>query len=422
METNKKTSRAKSRVKVITLAVIALFCIATIYAAASNTSTVTINLDGVDTRITTLKTDANEILRQAGIEVSDNDIVDLSGFESGSDSVIRVSRAYNIVITDGASSSKYLANGTVSDAFGNFGITLNDGDEVNFELTESLYEGMEICISRAFPVNIKADGKVVTVNMASGTVSDALDKAVVIVNDDDEISASLDTALTGKTDIVISRVTFKERTVKEEIPFQTVKKNSTDLYAGQSKVEVKGVKGEKQVTYRDKYVDGKLQGSEAITSLTTKAPVNEVKLTGTKKKAAAVKASTNKSGAVLANGVKTISRLTPPASLTLNGRVPTSYKKTITGTASAYSGGGLTATGRSVMPGYIAVNPKQIPYHTKMWIVSNDGRYVYGYASAEDTGGFTKWTGSRATLCDLYMATEAQCSAFGRRTVTIYIL
>ena len=57
-----------------------------------------------------------------------------------------------------------------------------------------------------------------------------------------------------------------------------------------------------------------------------------------------------------------------------------------------------------------------------MWIVSNDGKFVYGYSFAEDTGGFTKWTGNRATLCDLYMNTYSECSRFGRRGVTIYVL
>ena len=72
------------------------------------------------------------------------------------------------------------------------------------------------------------------------------------------------------------------------------------------------------------------------------------------------------------------------------------------------------------MPGRVAVNPKQIPYGTKMYIVSSDGKYVYGYSVAADTGGFT-WNGS-GTLIDLYMYSYADCVNFGRRTVEVYIL
>lgn len=42
------------------------------------------------------------------------------------------------------------------------------------------------------------------------------------------------------------------------------------------------------------------------------------------------------------------------------------------------------------MPGHIAVNPKQFPYGTELYIVSLDGKFVYGYCMAADTGGFAR--------------------------------
>lgn len=412
----------RSKAKVITILVIALFCGATIAAAANYSCTITINLDGVETQITTLRTDAYAIIKQAGIELEDTDLVDLSQFEGGSDSTIRISKAYHITVFDnGDKGIQYIANGTVEEALKQVGITLKEGDVVSCKLTDIISEGMEITITRAFPVTIKADGMNVKLNMAGGTVADALDTAVLTVDDDDKISASLDTPLKSGMVITINRISYHENTKTESIAFKTVTKKTSKLYVGQSKIETKGVKGEKIVTYKEKYVDGKLKESKAIATVVTKEPSSEVKLVGTKQRASS--GVTNGAGVKLANGIRTISRLTPPSSLKLTANnVPASYKRKIVGTASAYSGGGVTATGRSVLPGYIAVNPNQIPYHTKMWIVSNDGRYVYGYASAEDTGGFIYWTGSSSTLCDLYMASESQASAFGRRGVTIYIL
>lgn len=424
MHSVKKKGGRFERIKapIIAVLVFTVLGIATICAAAAYTSTVTVKVDGVENQITTLRKDANEILTQAGVVIEENDIVDLSNFEGGTDSTIVVKKAYTITVYDnGGEGVQYRANGTVAEAFEQNGIVLKDGDEISANLEDVIYEGQEIVIARAFPVKITADGETVTVNLAGGCVSDALDKAVLTLDDDDKISASLDTLLEKGMKIKITRISYEERTEKVAIKFKTEKKNTDKLYVGQSKVEKKGVNGEKLVTYKDKVVDGKIKESKEIKTVVTKQPVNEVKLVGTKKKPASA-VNTNSAGAKLANGVRTISRLTPPSSLKLNGNVPTSYKRKIVGTASAYSGGGLTATGRGVMPGYIAVNPRQIPYHTKMWIVSNDGRYVYGYASAEDTGGFINWTGSRATLCDLYMSSESQASAFGRRSVTIYVL
>ena len=80
----------------------------------------------------------------------------------------------------------------------------------------------------------------------------------------------------------------------------------------------------------------------------------------------------------------------------------------------------MTATGSSVRPGVVAVDPREIPYGTEMWIVSSDGKYVYGFARAEDTGGFVHFRNG-ATV-DLYMNSYEECCNWGWRGVKIYIL
>lgn len=117
----------------------------------------------------------------------------------------------------------------------------------------------------------------------------------------------------------------------------------------------------------------------------------------------------------------TISTLTPDVEIALdeNG-IPVNYKKATRVQATAYTyTGNRCSTGVKPQPGYIAVNPKVIPYGTKMYIVSADGKYVYGYAIAADTGGFIK---SRPTNVDLFFDTQAACRYFGRRDVIIYFL
>ncbi len=116
-----------------------------------------------------------------------------------------------------------------------------------------------------------------------------------------------------------------------------------------------------------------------------------------------------------------ISQMVPPSSLTFdeNG-VPENYLYTIEGKSTAYYGGYMTATGSSVRPGVVAVDPREIPYGTEMWIVSGDGRFVYGFARAEDTGGFIYWP--KGATVDLYMNTYADCCVWGWRDVKIYVL
>jgi 3D (Asp-Asp-Asp) domain-containing protein len=54
-----------------------------------------------------------------------------------------------------------------------------------------------------------------------------------------------------------------------------------------------------------------------------------------------------------------------------------------------------------------------------MFIKTTDGKYIYGYAVAADTGGFIK---NYPTGIDLFFDTRGECVDFGVRTAEIYIL
>ena len=138
-------------------------------------------------------------------------------------------------------------------------------------------------------------------------------------------------------------------------------------------------------------------------------------------KVQAVNTNTNVSVSKPVSTSNTISTLKPDIDIILDDKgIPVNYKKSTRVQATAYTyTGNRCSTGVNPQPGYIAVNPKVIPYGTKMYIVSADGKYVYGYAIAADTGGFAK---SRPTNVDLFMETRAACKNFGRRDIIIYFL
>ena len=85
--------------------------------------------------------------------------------------------------------------------------------------------------------------------------------------------------------------------------------------------------------------------------------------------------------------------------------------------ATAYTGGGTTATGTPARYGEIAVDPSYIPYGTVLYIVSDDGRWVYGTATAEDCGGAIN-----GNIIDLYFDDYDTCIQFGRRNCTAYVI
>ncbi|MBQ7936067.1 MAG: 3D domain-containing protein, partial [Clostridia bacterium] len=99
-----------------------------------------------------------------------------------------------------------------------------------------------------------------------------------------------------------------------------------------------------------------------------------------------------------------------------NSSAPAGYKKVVSMTATAYSAGGTTATGRPAQWGVVAVDPKVIPLGTTVYVETSDGKYIYGTAVAADTGGAIK--GNKIDIC---VNTRSEAYSFGRRTVNVYI-
>ena len=108
-----------------------------------------------------------------------------------------------------------------------------------------------------------------------------------------------------------------------------------------------------------------------------------------------------------------------PIELDENG-APVHYAYCIQGHATAYYGDTITSTGTVPVQGTVAVDPRIIPYGTRLYITSADGRYVYGYAVAEDTGGFIYFRNG-ATV-DLFMHSYYDCCEWGWRMANIYVL
>lgn len=218
----------------------------------------------------------------------------------------------------------------------------------------------------------------------------------------------------GTANVQNTGVVYVYETVTEIIKHDYATVKSRDLLKGTVSI-APGSDGEKQTVYKKMMINGVVISSEMVSEVVTKEPVTQVETVGTR-----VVNSSDKA-VMTSNDVKSVSIIKPdkPIELDANG-VPINYADCISGKASAYWGDKWTAVGLESKPGYIAVNPNQIPYGTKMYIVSQDGKYVYGYCIAADTGGFA-YNGS-GRLVDLRFPTESSGSTFGVRMVNIYIL
>ncbi len=278
----------------------------------------------------------------------------------------------------------------------------------DFEVTETETNDKmtSVKISYGYPVYITCGDITHEITFFGGTVKSALKEAGFTPDKYDFVEPKLDTVINETTYIDYTNIDYVKSTKTESIPHATKKVFTTKLKDGEKKVTREGKDGVKKVTLVEKFVNGVSVETEESYKVVSK-PVSEKVSVG--KKATTVSTKGH------------VSTLSPKKEIELdkNG-VPVSYKSKMKVRATAYTHtGNRCSTGVKPQPGYIAVNPKVIPYGTKMFIKTSDGKYIYGYAVAADTGGFIK---RHPTGIDLFFDTESECRKFGVRTAEIYIL
>lgn len=281
------------------------------------------------------------------------------------------------------------------------GITLSADDRYDF--TSLSHNKARIDLHMAFPVVISADKSSHKILLAKGSVADALSKAGITVGPDDLVNVPLTQDVRSDMNIVVQRVTYQTVVQTQPIGHTVNTQTTANLKKGVQQVVSQGHDGEIATTLKQRYVDGNMTGQDVVSQSVTVQPVNGTILVGTAvDKPAAAKSSSQSSAA--------------------GGGAPTKYSRVIHTVATGYSpvDGTLTATGRTAQVGCVAVDPSVIPYGSRLYIATDDGSFVYGYAVAADTGGFTS-NGSGVGV-DLFFANAQQASSFGRKHVKIYVL
>lgn len=273
--------------------------------------------------------------------------------------------------------------------------------EDELEITEDA--GLDqIHILRAYTVPVTVDGGVQEVVVTGGTVGDALAEAGIPLGPDDWIEPALDTPAQENTMVTIQRVRYEEYTQDEVIPTETQYVETSLFYRKQSKEQLvqQGSDGLCSVSYRETYVDGELTD----TTETNRETVIEM----------------------VPTIIKHYDEQAPVSSFVgpeiVDGKPCEGIAATYTAQRSTGYSASPTAkgsSGRRLTYGTVAVNPNVIPYGSLMYITSADGRFVYGYAYAADTGT-AMMTGS--AFIDLYYETYSESVDNAVIAVNVYVL
>lgn len=291
--------------KVIAGAGAALLLTAGGVGAASLDKAVNLSVDGQSTSAHVFGDTVGDLLDSQGITVRAGDVVSPSvdsQIHDGDSVIVRYARMLTLTI-DGKTRQIRTTETTVDGALLAIGLR-SEGARISVSRSQSIgREGLAITMVTPKPLTVVLDGKPATHTVTAATVGEALQQLRIAIGDRDAVTPAAATPLTAGMQVKVNRVLTKTSTRTEAVAHKTVRKETSDLYEGVSKVKTEGRNGVRTVTIRRTLVAGKVTKTEVVSSKVTKAPVTEVVLVGTKQRATTTSTSTSGSGSTSGTGL-----------------------------------------------------------------------------------------------------------------------
>ena len=298
------------------------------------------------------------------------------------------------------------------------GLTLGESDTYTTHENEGV---SEIRINRVQMVSVYYGDRMFVVGTYGETVGQILKTAQIELTAADRVSCSLDTPTRDGMEVHITHVETKEEEFTQTVPCTERVYEDASLKPGEEKVLAEGKDGVSLIRAKVTYENGREVSRTVLSRRVTQSASDRVVLRGVDRSVKVQENSGYKSYKL--SGVYEPDGVSASTLSEDGGIVPGTgyaYSRVLEFSATSYTCEGytgITATGSVAKRGTVAVDPRVIPLGTRMYIVSSDGKFNYGYCVARDTGGAIK-----GNIVDLYYDTEAECINFGRRNVKIYIL
>ena len=281
-----------------------------------------------------------------------------------------------------------------------------DVDPDEYYTTQSEDGVYDITVTRDDAVTILYGGEELKFLIRDDTVGALLERNDIPTGDGYLVSCPLtDKPVDGMT-ITVDHVVVNEEVYTVEVPFDTDTVSDPAMPEGAERIVQEGIVGQELHTADVEYR-------------------NAVEISRTVKNKETICAAQNRIIAVgtgEAVGQTSDEPLIGEDIIVLPSGEVLTYHSTDSFIATAYTQfddgcDAITATQTRVRWGVVAVDPTVVPYGTRMFIVDEDGSFVYGMGTAEDCG--SSIVGNRL---DLYMPTLDEAFSYGRRAVTVYFL
>ncbi|MBI3970118.1 MAG: DUF348 domain-containing protein [Chloroflexi bacterium] len=314
------------------------------------------------------------------------------------------------VVDGGVPTGLRLAALTVGEALRVAGIDVDSADLVVPQLESALAPGIRISILRAQPVTIAGPDLHFETRTRAATVGELLAERDVLLGPLDRAEPEASAAVPVGGTVRLVRVRQEESTELQLVPFRTQTQYDDNLVPGTRRRLRAGVAGLVERLVRITLEDEVEVRRVVVAERALRDVIDEVLV----------------AGPAVVPAVSLITQpLAPAATVGVAGVPdPSSVRRVLLMEATAYDPGpastgkrpgdpayGITASGMRAGYGVVAVDPRVIPFHTRLYIPG------YGYAVAGDTGGAI--IGNRI---DLGYATYWEAIQWGRKLVPVYIL
>ena len=352
--------RTRGIVTVALAAVIGVFAIATVAAAAITSQSGIVSEETIDIELRPSESDASALAMS-----SDNSEADTS-----SDKNVSV----GAVLKSGTGAEGDSAEQTDTETESE---TEKTPEETSAETAEQTFD---VTVTFWYRENLR-------VNVGRVTVRELLSSNGITLNAAQEQNLNLDAVIDQDMTLSADSVTYTTETEEQTIAYKTEYRNTDSLPEGESRVTQNGVNGSRTVQYTVTYVNGERVGREESSSWISAYPTNEIVSTG----------------------------VGPNTFIDADGNVR-EYAYYIDVRATCYYVGGTTASGLPADESVIAVDPSVISLGTRVYVTGAYGDF--GERIAADTGG--NIIGNTIDVC--IDPNNPYAANFGWRDMRVYIL
>ena len=305
---------------------------------------------------------------------------------------------YRVTLIDNGERSIHESSArTVGSFLEELGIELHPYDNLHPHYRRRLENRLTIQITRAFYIDVAIDDNVQQIKVSPGTTTE---EVLTFVQNNNEVALLFNGDDEGvvNEESVLEFLTWRSEveTATETIPYSREYNTTPSLSSGVEYVRQEGTEGERLTSYNVIFIGNEEHYREQIDEVIVE-PIPKIIDRG------------------IGGSLGTLTDTSCPSF---------HYVRRLTMNASAYTAGvtctgktpdhplyGITASGRRVEHGIVAVDPRVIPLGTRLYVEG------YGFALAADTG-----SAIRGYKIDLFMYELEDAIRFGRREITVFVL